>query len=356
MSGRRDRDGRDGAGGDGGGGRAAGSGAEHGGSAMQPEPALQAPWLAGPLALLAAAADQDRVAHALLLHDAPGAGGALLAQWLARRLLCTGPSRRPCGGCAACRAVNEARHPDFLRLQPPEDSQQIRIEQVRELSAELALASHQGGYKVVLIDPAEAMNRFAANALLKTLEEPPPRTVLMLVTTQPSRLPATVRSRCQCVRIRAPTRAQALAWLGSTRAADWEAVLDVVGNAPLLAATFDPQQVAQLRAEVHSGLADLMAGSADAAHIAERWARAELPLRLNCLENWLTECIRQRLGAGTYSVEMRGSTRPAAGDPVSNARALFELLERLRAFRAAAAATPVNRPLGLESLLRSLRA
>ena len=317
---------------------------------------VQAPWLAEPRALLAAAADQDRVAHALLLQDAPGAGGGLLARWLARRLLCTGSGPRPCGSCGACRAVTGGRHPDFLLLQPPEDSQQIRIEQLRELSTELALASHQGGYKVAIIEPAEAMNRFAANALLKTLEEPPSRTVLMLVTQQPSRLPATVLSRCQRVRIRVPARAEALAWLARTLGTgEWEAVLEVVGNAPLLAATLEPRQVAQLRSEVRAGLVEVMAGRGDAAALAERWARSELPLRLNCFENWLTERIRERLTGGTYSMEMRGGTRPATIDPVSNAGALFELLDRLRAFKAAAT-TPINRTLGLESLLRSLRA
>ena len=318
--------------------------------------AVQAPWLAQPRALLAAAADQDRVAHALLLQDAPGAGGGLLARWLARRLLCTAAAPRPCGRCSACQAVAGERHPDLLLLRPPEDSQQIRIEQVRELSTQLGLASHQGGYKVALIEPADAMNRFAANALLKTLEEPPARTVLMLVTHQPSRLPATVLSRCQRVRIRAPARPEALAWLARARGAgEWEAVLEVVGNAPLLAAALEPQQVAQLRAQVHAGLAELMAGRGDAAALADGWARSELPLRLNCFENWLTERIRERLGAGTYSVEMRGGTRPVAADPVSNPQALFELLDRLRAFKAAAT-TPINRSLGLESLLRSLRA
>ena len=78
------------------------------------------------------------------------------------------------------------QHPDLLWIRPPEDSRQIRIEQLRELTAELALMSHGGGYKVAVIAPADALNRFAANALLKTLEEPPARTLLVLVATQPS--------------------------------------------------------------------------------------------------------------------------------------------------------------------------
>ncbi len=91
-----------------------------------------------------------------------------------------------------------------MRVSLVEESRQIRIEQVRELADELALTSHQGGYKVGILTPADALNRFAANALLKTLEEPPARTLLILVATQPSRLPATILSRCQRLRVRAP--------------------------------------------------------------------------------------------------------------------------------------------------------
>ncbi len=152
-----------------------------------------------------------------LIHEAPGAGGEWLALWAARLVLCEHPERAPCGQCRACRRVLARAHPDLSFLGLEEDSKQIRIEQVRELSAELALTSHGGGYKVAIVTPADALNRFAANALLKTLEEPPARTLLILVVTQPSRLPATVLSRCQRLRVRAPQRAQSLAWLEAAR-------------------------------------------------------------------------------------------------------------------------------------------
>src|SRR5581483_3689892 len=108
-----------------------------------------------------------------------------LAHWIARLVLRT----------------ERDLHPDWIQVQPVDDSRQIRIEQVRDLAQELSLTSHQGGYKVGVLSPADVLNRFAANALLKTLEEPPPRTVLILVATQPSRLPATILSRCQRIRV-----------------------------------------------------------------------------------------------------------------------------------------------------------
>src|SRR6185503_642307 len=125
------------------------------------------------------------------------------------------------------------QHPDLTRIVPIEESKQLRIEQVRELGEELSLTSHQGGYKVGILSPADSMNRFAANALLKTLEEPPARTLLILVASQPSRLPATILSRCQKLKVRAPTRAESLEWLQATQGpehgqADWNGVLDVI--------------------------------------------------------------------------------------------------------------------------------
>jgi DNA polymerase-3 subunit delta' len=300
-----------------------------------------APWLSAAREQLAATLRHERVPHALLIQDAPGAGGAQLALWLARQLL-------------GVPAPQEQRHPDFTHITLVEDSKQIRIEQARELSAHLALASHQGGYKVAVIEPADALNWNAANALLKTLEEPPPRTVLILVAQQPSRLPATILSRCQRIRIRVPERAPTLQWLAEqVGAGPWDAVLDEIGNAPLLAAALEPRAVLQIRDETLASLRDLTARRADAAQLADTWTRTELPLRLTCFENWLTERIRRGLGAGTYSTEVRDGTHPGGPDPGSNVPRLFDLLDQLRSLRAALT-TPVNRSLVLESLLRSL--
>ena len=118
-------------------------------------------WLTRETASLSAAYRAQRLPHGLLIHEAPGAGGEWLAQWLAALVLCEHPERAPCGSCAGCQRVAAGQHPDLTRVQPLEDSRQIRIEQVRELSAELSLTAHQGRYKVALVMPADSMNRFA---------------------------------------------------------------------------------------------------------------------------------------------------------------------------------------------------
>ena len=313
-------------------------------------------WLAEPMRVLSAAHAAGRMPHALLVHAAPGRGGEWLATWTAQLVLCTARSGAPpCGSCPGCRRAREERHPDLLVLRPVEDSQQIRIEQVRELVAELQLTSHKGGYKVAIIAPADALNRFAANALLKTLEEPPPRTLLVLVAEQPSRLPATLRSRCQRVHVRSPTRAEALEWLASARGpGPWAAVLDLTGEAPFAAAALDPEAVARLREETWRTLEEVRSGAADPVATAERWARSELPLRLACVENWLTERIRRGLGATADATELGASAHSRGTDSVMNTRPLFALLEGARGLKAALV-TPINRSLALESLLRSMR-
>jgi DNA polymerase-3 subunit delta' len=299
---------------------------------------VSVPWLEKEMASLRAAHEAERMPHALLIHEAPGAGGEWLANWAARMVLRT----------------DKDQHPDWVRVHPVDDSKQIRIEQIRELGEELSLTSHQGGYKVGVISPADVLNRFAANALLKTLEEPPSRTVLILVVTQPSRLPATILSRCQRIRIAAPERSEAIAWLEATRGkGNWNAVLDIVGEAPLLAADSDPEAVVQIGTEVRRGLEDAVAGRADPVATAERWARAELPLRLRCFENWLTERIRGQGESPGFLTEVGAVTYLQRPQTVLNIRGLFELLDGVRDLKAALD-TPINRGLALETLFRRL--
>jgi len=312
------------------------------------------PWLDEAKAALRKTHAAGRMPHAVLIQAASGTGGDGLALWAAQLVLCTGPASAPCGTCAACRHAAESLHPDLTVVGLVEESQQIRIEQIRELCAELALTSHQGGWKAAIIDPADTLNRFAANALLKTIEEPPPRTFLALVAAQPSKLPATLRSRCQRLVVRAPTRAQSLAWLEAARGpAEWDAVLDVVGEAPLAAAALDPVAIAKLRGETWRGLEEVSSGAADPTALAERWSRSELALRLACFENWLTERIRGRLAPGSEAAELRASAHPPGAESAINPRMLFALLDGVRELKAALS-TPINRSFALESLLRSM--
>ena len=202
--------------------------------------------------------------------------------------------------------------------------------------------------------PADSLNRFAANALLKTLEEPPPRTLLILVVTQPSRLPATILSRCQRLRVRAPTRAEALEWLEQTKGAgDWNGVLDLLGEAPFLAAEADPKAIPALGHETRRTLEEIETGVADPVATAERWSRSEPALRLRCFENWLTDRIRRHIAPSGNSVEMRSAAHLSQGASILNIRGLFELADGVRDLRSSLD-VPINRSLALEVLFRRL--
>ena len=153
-----------------------------------------------------------RVPHALLLHGAAGNGKARFAARLAATLLCrsSGP---PCGECESCRLYAAGSHPDRFEVTVPEDRREIVVDQIRDLVHSVGLTARLGGYKVVIVDPAERMNRHAANTLLKTLEEPPGATVFILVSSNHALLLATIRSRCQMLDFPVAGRDLAVEWL-----------------------------------------------------------------------------------------------------------------------------------------------
>ena len=237
--------------------------------------ALEAPWLAPQIEQLRRARAASRYPTGLLIHDERGAGGEALARFAAQLALCREPDA-PCGRCRDCRLFGAAQHPDFIELHPIEDSKYIRVEQVRELSEQLVLTSHGGGATVALISPADSMNANAANALLKSLEEPRAGVTLILVSATPSRLPATILSRCLRLRVATPARAASVSWLERVKGpGPWATVLDVLGDAPFEALEADPAELSRLKAETDRSLSDALAGRMDIPGTAERWARAE---------------------------------------------------------------------------------
>ena len=162
----------------------------------------------------------SRLAHGLLIVAEPGAAVAELATAMAARLLCKTPTAddRACGLCTDCRLQIAGSHPDGFKVgleanSKGDLSKVIRIDQIRELSAQMALTAQRGGRKVALIQPADQLNVEAANALLKTLEEPPENSYLLLSSEYPKRLPATILSRCQRISVGRISDQALLAWL-----------------------------------------------------------------------------------------------------------------------------------------------
>lgn len=220
------------------------------------------PWLEAPLARTLASA---RAHHALLVHGPAGVGQLVFALELARAWLCEQPAAQrgglACGQCRSCHLVDERSHPDLRLIVPeaqraeaglPEDSaatedsgggskktrkpsRAILIDQIRAALDFSALTAARGAHKVVIIYPAEALNPIAANALLKTLEEPPGAMRFVLASGDAQALLPTIRSRCQPVALVAPARDEALAWLRGQGVTEPEPLLDACGGQPLRA-------------------------------------------------------------------------------------------------------------------------
>lgn len=305
---------------------------------------VRPPWFDAACNEVKAALANQRLAHGLLIHEDPGAGALVLARWIAQTVNCREAARAPCGECQQCRWVAADQHPDVTRLSPEGDSTQILIQSVRDLAADLSLTSHGRGYKVAIISPAEAMNHFAANALLKTLEEPPARTLVLLVTSQPSRLLPTLRSRCSRLRLVGPTRAAATAFLEAARGAGpWAEALAATGAGPFALLEADPAAIAQLRGDTLTTLREIGSGNLQPPAVAERWAKGELAIRLSCLESWVTERILE-------SGSIRDVTHLSGQGIPPNICRLFELSDAVRDMRKLSH-TSINKTMAVEALL-----
>jgi len=213
------------------------------GAARAPWPGLY-PWQRDAAATMFA--DRARWPHALLVAGAAGIGKRALALEFARALLCETPlaGGGACGACPGCRYVAAGQHPDLRVVEPIELDDDggeakavewIAVDRIRALIDWAQLTSHRRIAKVAVIVPAERMNAAAANALLKTLEEPPPSTYLILVTAAPGRIPATLRSRCRRLVAPRPDAAAATQWLAAQGVANAAELLAQAGGAPLAA-------------------------------------------------------------------------------------------------------------------------
>jgi DNA polymerase III subunit delta' len=264
--------------------------------------------------------------HALLLHGQAGIGKLHFAQHLARGLLCEAPkpNGEPCGTCLACNWFAQGNHPDYRIVVPEalaaevgpagaEDgdkatekgdkgdddgkksrapSKEIRIEQVRALLDFAGVGSHRGGMRVVVLYPTEALNVAAANALLKTLEEPPAGLVFLLVSARIDRLLPTIISRCRQWPMGTPAPEAAKAWLAAQGVGDATGLLAEAGGAPLAALALASDESRTLRDWT---IAQLSAGAAcDAFACGETLQKLPVSLVLGWLQRWVYDLLAER--------------------------------------------------------------
>jgi DNA polymerase III subunit delta' len=263
---------------------------------------------------------RPRMPHAILFHGAGGTGKSAFIEAFAQSLLCEAvrADGHACGTCVSCGWFSQHNHPDYRRVRPealedelPEGeegadadtgkkakstktpSKDIKIEQIRALADFMNVSTHRQGLRVVVLYPAEALNTPASNALLKTLEEPPPGTVFLLASNSLDRLLPTILSRCRKFALPLPEHAQALEWLKAQGLADAECCLREQGGAPLAALE---QAQAGNRDELEVLLQHLAHPSVDGAlKTAEKLSKSPLAALVAWQQRWLYDVFSYKL-------------------------------------------------------------
>jgi DNA polymerase-3 subunit delta' len=300
------------------------------------------PWLKEPLERCSAAIAEERLGHAWLIHGVTGIGKLNLAFVLARRLLSatdvTPPPISPSEFAGAMNARYELQnhHPDLHYLFPEDEKSTIGIEQVRSVIDRLSLKSFSGAAKVVIIEPAEAMTTSAANALLKTLEQPTAESYLFLISHCPGRLPATIRSRCQRLALRKPARQEVLGWIHGApeRIAEGEQAMSELASPLELAQALDSEQPSANETYARE-LIDISRGKADPIAVADAWSKRDIGHALDWLTQSLRLAIRARLiarGSNPITETTAGGLHTELQEGLS-LRSSFEQLDKTETLR-----------------------
>jgi len=302
-----------------------------------------------------------RGAHALLIAGAQGVGKSQFAGALAAARLCQRRDEhgRACGHCESCHWLSAGTHPDLAVIEPIVDEEAdvgrtaasgargkpISVDQIRAMTESLGLTAHREAGKVVIVQPADALNVPASNALLKSLEEPPPGVVFLLVSDRPALLLPTVRSRCQLVSVRLRDAGEAAAWLRTQNTLQPELSLALSGGAPLQAMAVSADPAWQRRPEMLRALLDI---DADPLRIAERYRELAPALALGWLQKLTYDLASaQFCGRVRYNVDLctEIESRVRRVDPVRITRLHRKLISMQRI-----ANHPLNARLFLEQM------
>lgn len=293
------------------------------------------PWQTSNWQSLTTSQQNKRLGHGLLFHGAEGIGKKAFAIEFAHWLMCEQPLEdKACGQCKSCKLIQADSNPDLLTLYPEEEGKAIKVDQVRELIQKVSLTSHGSGYRVIIISPADALNINASNSLLKTLEEPPANTILILISDNPSKLMPTIRSRTQMVRFDLPKEDQSLAWLEQQNVENAPLLLKLSAGAPLAATVMAKDEGLEVRDKLFSNWQELATGQSDALESAAMWAKDGFKvlgnLPLNWVSSWLTDMIRYLQGGNIdtmSNLDYAQTLQNLAGQV--DLKSMYGLLDRL---------------------------
>jgi DNA polymerase-3 subunit delta' len=263
---------------------------------------MKYPWQEKQWQQIWSAFQAGRLPHGLLLSGMAGTGKYDFALHLAQALLCQqiGTNGEPCGKCHACRMALTSAHPNIYLVAPEKEGHAIKVDQIRELAEFVQQSSMQQGLRIAIINPAHSMNMNAANALLKTLEEPAQGAVIILVTDQIGSILPTIKSRCQRMLFPRPEQETALRWLqlqSNTSGMSCEQALRLAHGAPLAALSAAQQDILPLRTELFQALTDLARKKADPLTLAAKWQKTDPVQWLDLLAGWIADLLRLQTGA-----------------------------------------------------------
>lgn len=298
-------------------------------------------------------ANNNNLPHAILIHGASGIGKHLFAQEFAKTLLCQHglKNQLSCKNCYSCLLIAAGSHPDFFQLVPEEEGKNIRVDKVRELTEKLSQTSQYNGYKICIIAPAHALNVTAANALLKTLEEPAAKTLILLITDQLQQLLPTIRSRCQQLLMPTPDKKIAITWLEQQQVDNAELLCQLAQNAPLRALMISESHLAS-HEQMFADLLAISKGNKSPVAIAGEWVKISLDTTLEFLFELLADLARLKYNqdANLTYYSQRSILQQFV---MINNHKLFALLDQLYKFKTQLSLTNLNQQLVLETLLCS---
>lgn len=259
------------------------------------------PWQQEQWQRLQHARQAKRLPHALLFAGLAGTGKVEFAQHFAQALLCQQIQAQgyACNTCHACRLIETRAHPNVLWIEPEKEGQAIKVDQIRNVSEFVNQSSLQGEHRIVIINPASDMNTNAANALLKTLEEPSAGAMLILICDQLSALPATVLSRCQHIHFACPPSEQVKPWLTNQiedKTIDIELLLRLANGAPLAAIELFKNDILPLRQSLYQLLSQPQLDPIKASNSLQDLDVLQF---LDFMLLWIMDILRLQLGANT---------------------------------------------------------